>query len=208
MAQISTVLAGKAAPASPSPLWGGDRGGGNGRANSICDSPAPKGEGEARLLFATLPSGPGCCQRTDLQGRRSGKTGGRRLAHLSNLRASSRPPAGDFCSRLLAAPRQYLASALATAATALSEIQAGPVCALSPHAGVIMPPGKPDGGSSPASRLRLPRGGGAGPSPRNHRHDRCSRREELTRIMTQRRKAWRKGSEESLTMQESEGFGS
>src|SRR5690242_7743721 len=28
VAQISTILAGKAAPASPSPLWGGDRGGG------------------------------------------------------------------------------------------------------------------------------------------------------------------------------------
>jgi hypothetical protein len=64
----------------------------------------------------------------------------------------------------------------AGAATALPAIRAGPVCALSPHAGIVAPPGKPDGGTSPATRLRQPRDGGAGPFPPNRRRDRASRR--------------------------------
>ena len=50
----------------------------------------------ARFLAATLPFGPGHCQRTDLQERRSGKTGGRRPAHLViHVRPCGRP-SGDF----------------------------------------------------------------------------------------------------------------
>jgi hypothetical protein len=77
------------------------------------------------------------------------------------------------------------------------------LCVLYLHTqGSIVPPGKPDGGTSPALRLRLPQDGGAGPSPRNHRHDRCSRWEELTGSMGEGKRAWIKGGEESLTMQE------
>jgi hypothetical protein len=75
------------------------------------------------------------------------------------------------------------------------------LCVLYLHTqGSIVPPGKPDGGTSPALRLRLPQDGGAGPSPPNHRHDRCSRWEELTGIMPEGKRAWIKGGVESLTV--------
>jgi hypothetical protein len=80
------------------------------------------------------------------------------------------------------------------------------LCAFIRRAGVIVPPGEPPDRTSPAARLRLPRGGGAGPSPRNHRHDRCSRWEELTGIMDQGREAWRKGDEEKCEMPEIGGL--
>src|SRR5690242_21102272 len=44
--------------------------------------------------------------------------------------------------------------------------------------------------SEPGSRQ--PTAAGAGPSPPNHRHDRCSRWERLVRIMLEAPEAWRK----------------
>jgi len=65
-----------------------------------------------------------------------------------------------------------------------------------------MPPGKPDGGTSPVLWLRLPQDGGADPSPRNHRHDRCSRWEELAGIMKEGKGAWREGAGEKCERQQ------
>jgi hypothetical protein len=118
----------------------------------------------------------------------SGKTGGRRLAHLSNLRASYRPPVGDFCSRLLAAPRVHSPGRLGVGG-------ARGLCVLYLHTqGSIVPPGKPDGGTSPVAMPRQHHNGGAHPSPRNHRHDRCSRWEELTGIMEDEKRGVERGS--------------
>jgi hypothetical protein len=57
-------------------------------------------------------------------------------------------------------------------------------------------PGEPPDGTSPAMMPRRHHGGGAGPAPRNHRHDRCSRWEELTGSMDEGKRAWRKTREE------------
>ncbi len=116
-----------------------------------------------------------------------GKTGGRRLAHLSNLRATLRPSVRRFLfPPVPLLPKRSSVSGL---------------CASFRHAGVIVPPGEPPGRTSPAAMPRQHQGGGAGPSPRNHRHDRCSRWEELTGIMKDGRKAWRKTGEENTERQ-------
>jgi hypothetical protein len=118
-------------------------------------------------------------------------------SELKYVARTSRP-AGDFRSRLFrcSPPISRLHRCNYSLRRLCPRYRRG-LCAFIRRAGVIVPPGEPLGGTSPAPRLRLPRGGGAGPSPRNHRHDRCSRREELTAIMDQRRKAWRDGAEEN-----------
>jgi hypothetical protein len=93
--------------------------------------------------------------------------------------ARSSRPAGDFRSRLFRCSPPVSRLHRCNALRRLCPRYRRGLCAFIRRAGVIVPPGEPLGGTSPAARLRLPRGGGAGPSPRNHRHDRCSRREEL-----------------------------
>jgi hypothetical protein len=127
----------------------------------------------------------------------SGKTGGRRLARkLKNcdLAAARRrflfPPAR--CSPSLALNLSK--------GSHFDHVQGSSrgLCVLYLHTqGSIVPPGKPDGGTSPALRLRLPQDGGADPSPRNHRHDRCSRWKELAGIMDEGKGAWRGGKREN-----------
>ncbi len=80
------------------------------------------------------------------------------------------------------------------------------LCAFYRHAGVIVPPGEPPGGTSPAMMPRQHHSGGAGSSPRNHRHDRCSRWEELTGIMEEGRKAWIKGEKKNAESAKIGGF--
>src|SRR5690242_6835545 len=58
--------------------------------------------------------------------------------------------------------------------------------------------------SEPGSRQ--PTAAGAGPSPPNHRHDRCSRWEGLLGIMPQERKAWRKWAEENVERLRAQGL--
>jgi hypothetical protein len=120
--------------------------------------------------------------------------------------ARSSRPAGDFRSRLFRCSPPVSRLHRCNALRRLCPRYRRGLCAFIRRAGVIVPPGEPPDRTSPAARLRLPRGGGAGPSPRNHRHDRCSRRERLTAIMDQGREAWRKGDEEKCEMPETGGF--
>jgi len=109
---------------------------------------------------------------------KSGKTGGRKLAHLKFMcdLAAARPAISvPACS---AAPRFSRGFAAATVATASPRSGRG-LCASFRHAGVIVPPGEPLGRTSPATRLRQPRDGGADPFPPTRRRDRASRRKGL-----------------------------
>jgi hypothetical protein len=115
-------------------------------------------------------SRPGCAGRGTMG---SGKTGGRRLAHLT-ICATSRP-AGDFRSRLFRCSPPVSRLHRCNALRRLCPRYRRGLCAFIRRAGVIVPPGEPPDRTSPAARLRLPRGGGAGPSPHVHRRERRSR---------------------------------
>jgi hypothetical protein len=58
----------------------------------------------------------------------------------------------------------------------------------------------------PAAMPRQHHGGGAGSSPRNHRHDWCSRWEELTGNMEERKRAWRNRQKKNAGSAEASGF--
>src|SRR5690242_15712561 len=76
VAQISTILACKAAPASPSPLWGGDRGGGK----------------KPRKFHMRLP----CLKGGDRAGRRR-RTHRARLEIGESINNSRSPPLRGRC---------------------------------------------------------------------------------------------------------------
>jgi hypothetical protein len=100
-------------------------------------------------------------------------------------------PAGDFCSRLFrCSPSLTLNLPKGSHSEQVQHSSRG-LCTFYRHAGVIVPPGEPLDGTSPAMMPRRHHSGGAGSSPRNHRHDRCSRWEELTGSMEDGKRAWR-----------------
>jgi len=104
-----------------------------------------RGERRTHLSVATLPFGPGHCQRTWEAG------------------AGALPLNMIFTGAATAAPAGVLRTIVRWTTAACSE------------------PGS-----------RQPTAAGAGPSPPNHRHDRCSRWEGLMGIMRQEREAWRR----------------
>jgi hypothetical protein len=136
----------------------------------------------------------------------SGKTGGRRLAHLANCVRPCGRPSGDFCSRLFRCSPSLTLNLPKGSHSDQVRCSFRGLCAFYRHAGVIVPPGEPPDGTSPAVMPRRHHGGGAGSSPRNHRHDRCSRWEELTGSMEETRKAWRKGEKKNAGSAEASGF--
>ena len=136
-----------------------------------------------------------------------GKTGGRRLAHLANYVRPCGRPSGDFCSRLFRCSPSLALNLPKGSHSGQVQRSSRGLCASFRHAGVIVPPGEPLGRTSPAAMPRQHRSGGAGSSPRNHRHDRCSRSEELTGSMDQGKGAWRKTRKENTESQEEYGSG-
>jgi hypothetical protein len=123
--------------------------------------------------LATLPSGPGHCS--------VGKRGARPCLPNIKTCATLAPRWRFLFPPVSLLPKRSSASGL---------------CAFYRHAGVIVPPGEPPDGTSPAMMPRRHHGGGAGSSPRNHRHDRCSRWEELATIMDEGRNGVDKRREE------------
>src|SRR5690242_21819939 len=88
VAQISTILAGKAAPASPSPLWGGDRGGGKKPRKFHMRLPCHKGEGEGATSSSPRLAPPPASRSG--RGRASRRRNRARLPRRSGWRTGRR----------------------------------------------------------------------------------------------------------------------
>ncbi len=116
-------------------------------------------------------------------------------------------PTGDFCSRLFRCSQSLTLNLPKGSHSEQVRCSSRGLCAFYRHAGVIVPPGEPPDGTSPAMMPRQHHGGGAGSSPRNHRHDRCSRWEELTGIMEEGKRAWRERAQKIAGSAEIGGFG-
>ncbi len=163
-----------------------------------------KSAGLSAFVIAHASSSPRCLPALAIESREAG-----REAVPSEYKYVARHtrPAGDFCSRLFRCSPSLTLNLPKDSHSEQVQRSSRGLCAFYRHAGVVVPPGEPPGGTSPAMMPRQHRGGGAGSSPRNHRHDRCSRWEELTGIMEDGREAWIKGGEENMERQRYERVG-
>jgi hypothetical protein len=154
-------------------------------------------------IIVHAPSSPRCPPALVTESREA-----RRAAVPSELKQVARHtrPAGDFCSRLFRCSPSLTLNLPKGSHSEQVRCSSRGLCTFYRHAGVIVPPGEPPGGTSPAAMPRRHHGGGAGSSPRNHRHDRCSRWEELTGSMEEGQEAWRKTREEKCQKRKSQRF--